>query len=281
MTGVQTCALPISWLVSAAVGPSSELAAAVASRADLDADLLSALITRPEPEVARALAGNLMAPIDAAAFQMLVSRAASDKPLAQALCARAMDDDDVTPLFLHATHKQRMAILLDARRANLGRTRGPAPDQIAIATAEEIESAALNHDGLLFQAIIARALGVSVPTARELITNEGGEALALALCALYVSPDAASRIFMICCPPQIAHDAGRVRALTRIVDEIAPATARAIVEAMLGRPARAKTPRYVPATDSTARPTPSRPADASRKTAEPRKQGGLLFMRRA
>ena len=58
-------------------------------------------------------------------------------------------------------------------------------------------------------------------------------------------------------------------------------TARAIVEAMLGRPARAKTPRYVPATDSTARPTPSRPADASRKTAEPRKQGGLLFMRRA
>ncbi len=270
--------LPRAWLVCAALGEDTELASAVASRPDLDSDLCQILVTRPEIEVARALTHNVMAPLDPAGFRALVARAGGDRELGATLCARAPKGADLAPLFLHANHTQRGAILLSARRADLGERPRSQISATEAATAAEIETAALAHDMTLVAAIIARAFGSTLGVARELLDDPRGEPVALALGALHVEPDRAARIFM-CLDPAIAHNVERVRALTDIVATIAPATAERLVRAMIDRDAPARRPPVrTLATDGKAAGAPSRPLDNAR-SAPLRKPGGLLFVR--
>ena len=74
-------------------------ATAIASRGDLDPELVELLANRPEGHVLQALAANLSAPIEGGTFAYLVRRARSDARLAQSLIARAQSSDDLAPLF--------------------------------------------------------------------------------------------------------------------------------------------------------------------------------------
>ncbi len=271
--------LPRAWLLCAAMGEAGDLAEAVAGRPDLDSNLCQILAARPEIEIIRALAANSGAPLDPAGFRALAARAAGDRALAAALCARSASPRDIAPLFLYASHRQRIAILLDARRADLGQPAQAGPSQTEAATAAEIESAAMKGDLTLMAAIVARALGSTLSAAREFAEDTNGEAFALVLCALRTGVDAAARIFM-CLDPAIAHNVERVRALVRITADTAPATALRLVQQMIGPGASSQRGAvYVPATDGRAAGAPSRALDNAR--AAPRQgRGGLLFVRR-
>ena len=268
--------LPRTLLLRAALGADPELAAAVATRLDLDIDLCELLAARSEIEVTRALANNFAAPLDHRAFRALAARAATDRELGAALCARAPSTADLAPLFLHATGVQRAAIILAARRAGLGEHSGPEPGEIERATAAEIERAALARDPSLLAAIVARALGCDLAAARALTQDSHGEAVALTLRALHVAPDMAARIFM-CLGPEIAHNVDRVRLLAGLVDDMPLAAATRIVRAIVNREAPRQRQDRVPPQDNREASTPSRPRDTARPS---RKPGGLLFVKR-
>src|SRR5260370_22913015 len=94
--------LPRERLLAAALGNESR-ASALAKRSDLDADIVATLSARPEVEVVLALAGNLVAPIGAAAFAALARRAEREKPLAEALLTRSAGETDPPPLVTPAS----------------------------------------------------------------------------------------------------------------------------------------------------------------------------------
>ena len=283
--------LPRAWLLAAAVSPSTREAAAVARRADLTPEICDFLAARPELEVARELAANITSPLNPIALRMLVARGAGDKALGAALCARISDISLIAPLFLHASPLQRSAVLLDARRAELGNPRSHAdPTQIEMATATELETALVNRDAPLGAAIIARVFATSVPAARDILEDATGEAMALVLCALYVPHEAAERIFMSL-HEGIAHDFRRVRMLSRMVEEIPQALAMRLSHLMLERepsvrrapvhaPAAQVPAAYAQAAHVPAAETPSRPLDNSRPAEKPVRKTGLLFARR-
>ncbi len=272
--------LPRAWLLCAAMGEAADLAAAVASRPDLDAQLCEILALRPEIEVARALAGNAAAPLDSSSFRALAARLRGEPEFAARLCARAPRPFDMTALFLHATQTQRAAILLAARRAELGAPSRRPATQVETATAAELERAAKQRDWPLFTAIMARALDCAFGAARALLEDTRGEAVALALRALHVEDEAAARIFM-CLDPVVAHSVERVRALTKLYGEISQPGALRLISAMVDQEAPApRRPTHAPTSDAGAAPTSSRPSDNARMAEQPREAGRLLFVKR-
>ena len=122
------------------------LACAVAQRTDLDTPLVRILAERSEIEISRALAGNATAPIDRVTFDRMAQRARLDLPLARALCAQAREPAAVAPLFLAASQIQRKAIVLDARRADLGREHAGAPNETMLSLGRAMEQAAATMD---------------------------------------------------------------------------------------------------------------------------------------
>ena len=134
--------LPRERLLAAALG-NEHRASALAKRADLDAGLAATLSVRSEAAVVLSLAGNADAPIDAQTLAALARRAERDKPLAEALLARPLEDVDRAALFIVASPEQRAAILTAAQRAELGRAGGAfeAPDQAAALARLEIPCA--------------------------------------------------------------------------------------------------------------------------------------------
>lgn len=272
--------VPLDRLRAAAAEGTVEQAEAVAGRVDLDEDLARALAARPEIEVARKLADNLTAPLAGDVAARLVARGRKDESLARALCYRLVDADLVAPLFLHASPSQRAAIILSARRADLGNpTRAPrGASEIEIAG--EIERAAIAHDRPLLSGLVARALGATLAEANAIIADPRGEPLALALAALRVTPEAAARIFM-CLDAPIAHSHGRVRALSELVIDISPGAATSIIAAMIGKARAPRPPTHAPVHDSGASETASRPASNARDVAPPRRRGLFVVRRRA
>ncbi len=256
------------------------IAIAIAGRADLDADLARALGKRPETEVARALAMNFASPIDDALLGELAVRQPRDAALARALCQRASSPALIASLFLYASPSQRASIILAARRADLvsaARTTRMFAGEPIIA---EIERAAIEGDIPLFEAILARGLGASLVEACEIVHDPHGEPLALALAALQTPAPLAARIFMRM-DPVIAESVDRVRALTKLVDEITPTAARALASSMLAPLAERKRPVHRPVVDPTAAATPGRAAIQATEPGRPERRNLLLLRRLA
>jgi uncharacterized protein (DUF2336 family) len=265
-------------LVAAALDCEESLAVAIARRPDLDEELVGILAARPEIAVARALMENFAAPVGEDFAASLIERGRADAELGAALCKRVDNAALLTPLFLRATPRLRADIILAARRADfINKTREPRGAGEALVAAE-LERAALDGDRPLFAAILARGLGVSLNIANEIVDDDHGEPLAMAMAALRVSADAAARIFMTIPKPDIAHSAARVRALAQLSIDVAPGAARAIIAAISG--AKKQWPRQNTASflDQTATPTPSRAATMARDVAPPPRK--LVLLRR-
>ncbi|WP_457796256.1 DUF2336 domain-containing protein [Methylocystis sp. S23] len=208
------------------------LACALARRKDLDREMVDALAQRGEPEVLRALAANWSAHLDQAARRALMQAARDDRTLARILLDR--DDRAIDPeaLFLAATRLERTGIILNACRRALS-SGLPEIQRAETAFVRRLEGAAARRDRDAMAGLIADALECRKERARAIVSDASGEALALALAALGVDPDAAVRIFL-CADPAISHDTDRVRALVALTRSTPQRAAMQIVAAVAG-----------------------------------------------
>jgi uncharacterized protein (DUF2336 family) len=234
-------------------------ALALASRSDLDGELVAALVDRNERAIALALARNPAAPLDSRIIAQWTPTAERDPELAQALLSRMAPSLDQAPLFFVALPEQRLALLAAAQRAELAQPRA-APRGSREATAL-LESLALSEQSDLFVAALSLALRCPESLARKLTDEPSGEALAIALAALEMPRDATVRILV---SGDLRSGAGfkRVAALARLKDAVSPAAAQRFIGAMSGAPAASRT-RHAPQLDPTASPTPGRASPLS------------------
>ncbi len=221
-------------LSRAASWGTAEAAAAVARRGALEPALVRELADRPEREVLLALVRNAAAPVDRPMFQYLVRRARGDDDLAEALLARDGHPLDLAPLFLLASERQRADIVLAFRRDDLSpdkrRPTLDARERDMLAGVERAIEAA-DRDGR--DAALAAALRVPPALVWRLADDPGGEALALALAAVGVSPEFAARLFILS-GPAIGQSVAKVRLLTRLVETVPRRTAARIIGAVAG-----------------------------------------------
>ncbi|RTL85614.1 MAG: DUF2336 domain-containing protein [Hyphomicrobiales bacterium] len=218
-------ALPRADLLAAAQG-GAHLACAVARRAELDRDVVDALIQRGEAETFRALAANWSLRLDAGARRALALAARDDLTLGRILLDRDDFSGEAEGLFLAATRHERTDIILNACRRALSTgkaDRRPADPALAV----RLEAAALESDRAGMVAILAEALDCRRERAAAILSDAQGEPLALALAALGVDPDAASRIFL-------AQEANRAPTLSALVRAIPQRAATQIIAATVG-----------------------------------------------
>jgi len=246
-------------MAAAEQGP-APFAAAIARRRDLDRETMLALASRSEGEVLRALAGNLSAHFDSASRRALVTAARDDLTLARMLLDRDDLDLDPEPLFLAASRLERMAIVLNACRQVLAGGASQAPLRADDVFLAELEAAAQRHDRNAMAALLSEALECRKDRARALVADHLGEALALALHAIGVPPEAAMRIFL-CAEPGIAQDGEVARALIGVMRSTPQRAAARIVGAMTGA-ARADR-------ENSRRPAREEPGASSRRRAAP------------
>lgn len=242
--------LPQREIMAVAEHGPAPFAAAVARRRDLDRETMLALASRSEGEVLRALAGNLSAHFDAASRRALLTAARDELTLARMLLDRDDLDLDPEPLFLAASRLERRAIVLNACREILAGGASEAPLRANDSFLAEFEAAAQRHDRSAMAALLADALECRKDRARALVVDHLGEAFALALHAIGVPLESATRIFL-CGEPGIAQDDEVVRALIGVMRSTPQRAAARIVGAMTGaarsdrensrRPAREET----------------------------------------
>jgi hypothetical protein len=208
------------------------LARAVARRADLDRELIDLLLLRTEPAPLRALAANPYVHLDVSARRVLALAARDDATLARILLDRDDPAIDAEPLFLAATRAERSALILAACRRALatGHAETAPVDRDFVSW---FEGAAVRRDREAMAAMLAEALDCRKERVRAILSDEQGEALALALSALGYDAETAARIFL-CAEAPIAHDADRVRALMTLVRSTPQRAAQQIVSAITG-----------------------------------------------
>ena len=233
-------------LTQAAERGTTEQALAVAKRADLDAGLAETLFRRTEHNVLLALVANTSVALDRVTAKWLVLRARHEDALARAIIARRPPGCDLTPLFLVADAEHRAAMILAARRHDIGRT----PDYRGIVTTDRpIDLATTRRDRAAFAHALAHQLGVSLNDAMRLLEDDGGEALALALNVVHVTPEMA-RTILSWLRAGNAGD-GHIERLMRLACELGASAARRMIGAMFARP--------VETTADTSRPDRMRP----------------------
>ncbi|TLG78742.1 DUF2336 domain-containing protein [Methylocystis sp. B8] len=180
-------------MVTAERGP-TPFAAAIARRRDLVRETMTALASRNEVEVLRALAGNLSAHLDAASRRALVMAARDDLTLARTLLDRDDLDLDPEPLFLAANRLERRAIVLHACRQILA---SGATETHCRANADfvaKLEGAAQRQDRGAMATLLSEALECRKDRARAVVADRLGEAFALALNAIGIPLESAARI---------------------------------------------------------------------------------------
>ena len=256
----------------AAANGAAPLAEAAARRADLDAQLVSALVRRPENSVALALTQNSAVALGPEEMRGFIQRARNDKTLAHALMARGVAAHDAAPLFLHASAELRGEILRAAREIGQGAI-GAVDDGPLSPALMDIEKAACGRDWSRFAFALSLRLGVRIEEARKIMGDASGEALALALAAIEAPTSLVTRIFL-CREPAIAHSYSAVRKLADLAESVTTTEARRIIESICGpqaqtRPARGHAPQY----DQTAATRPSRAAPAPLQTTHANPQG--------
>ena len=191
--------LPRRDMVAAAEREPAPYAAAIARRRDLDRETTLALACRSEGEVLRALAGNLFAHFDSAARRALVMAARDDMALARVLLDRDDLDIDPEPLFLAASRLERMAIVLGACRQILASGATETPLHADGEFVAKLEAAAQRYDRGAMAPLLSEALECRKDRARAIVADHLGEAFALALNAIGVPLESATRILNFAC----------------------------------------------------------------------------------
>jgi uncharacterized protein (DUF2336 family) len=224
--------LPPDELAAAARSGDPAIARAVARRNDLDGATVAALAQRGEPRTMRALVENRTAHFDDQARRALIETARDDVGFGRMLLDRPDFGAEDEALFLSALRHERGNMILNAVRRTLAASRAPGrPADPALA--ERLEVAALRNDREGTASLFGEAFGCSQARARLILDDPGGEPLALALAALGLDPDAATRIFL-CGEAAIAHDTATVRGLIELMRVTPQRAAAQIMAAVTG-----------------------------------------------
>lgn len=211
-------------------------ACAVAARPDLDRELSRMLAARPEREIARALAANTFAPLAIEDLRFLTARGRDDAVLARALLDRSAPTLDHLPLYLSATPSERSKLLALAVGANLAQAGRPSPAATADeASAAAIEAAAVRKKRARFALTLADRLPCDSRSARRIVDDESGDALALAFIAIGLPPESAARIFLIAFP-KVALSPKIFERNLRLFQSVPQRAAARMIEAVTGAP---------------------------------------------
>jgi uncharacterized protein (DUF2336 family) len=219
-------------LANAQHGP-AEIAAAIARRPDLSPEAVAAIAARRESVVLHALASNRKLALDGSSLRAMIEVARDDLTLARLLLDREDSDADRGPLFLAATTQERNAIMLSATGAALAASESDVahcPDAVLAAQLEAL-AAARDHDALV--ARVANALDARKGRVRNILFDQGGEALALTFVALSIDMEAATRILLRSGLP-VSFDTPRMRALRALMRATSRRAAEQIVAAITG-----------------------------------------------
>jgi uncharacterized protein (DUF2336 family) len=227
-------------LIAAVAQGCVDSAVAVARRADIDDEIVTALCERPDIESLRALAENVAVTLAPTETRRLLARARDDAALARAMLRRNIPGRDAAPLFLHADKAMRAEILRCARAAGLGAI-GCVGDESLSPTLAEIERYARDQDWSRFAFRLAMALALRIEDVRRVMGDASGEALAVALAAIGAPPSMAARVFM-CREPAIAHSYPSVLELSGLVGSLTATEARDLLTRIFGEQSRPAAP---------------------------------------
>lgn len=228
----------IEWreLRQIAASGACDQACAVAGRADLDREIARIFAARPEREIIRAIAANPLAPLSGEDLRLLAARGRRDAVLARALLGRGELTLEHLPLYLFANPRERsrlVVLALEAHLAQAGRPQSTAMlDDEAVA---QIEAAAVRRKRASFALTMADQMQCDPLSARRLIDDECGDALALAFIAIGLPADAAARIFLIAFP-KVALSSEIFGRNMRLFRTIPHRVASRLIEAIIGAP---------------------------------------------
>lgn len=225
--------LPRRDMIAVAERGPAQFAAAIARRRDLDRETMLALASRSEGEALRALAGNLSAHLDSASRRALVTAARDDLALARMLLDRDDLDLDPQPLFLAASRLERMAIVLGACRQILASGANEASLRADVEFVAKMEAAARGYDRSAMAALLSEALECRKDRARAIVSDHLGEAFALALNAIGVPLESATRILFSAYPGS-GRNTDVMHALIGLIRSTPQRAAARIIGAMTG-----------------------------------------------
>ncbi|MBV1702570.1 MAG: hypothetical protein KGQ46_12195 [Hyphomicrobiales bacterium] len=229
-------------LTSLDIWHNAEICRVLAARPDLTQAHVSRLIEASDDAMLVLIAGNLSAPLDAAAKELMLARAIKLVPLAQCLLQRQDINREHPALFFAASSDQRNAIIVNAQRQELGKPIQP----VELTHAKEasllrLERLAIAGDRSGLTQQLALVLECEVFDAARLISDATGEAFALALVASGLQRDAAVRMFLSL-HGNISHEYRRIVQLSNIVSQVPQAAAQKLIKGMLGLGVRREVP---------------------------------------
>lgn len=222
-------------------------ASAIASRTDIDSELVRILVRHPDDLALESLVANQAARLADGPLAALVERAATSPGLATALLRRTdLDAAALAPLYLHADPTRRAEIreALASRSARSVFSQRPARGAELLAAAIE---AAMKTEGSgeSIAAALGEALSLRPDEAARLATEPSGEPFMLMLRAAGAEPDLATRALLLA-QPDIAVSVHRVFALVDIAETTSRAVAGEIIAALTGRSDKAFAARHEP-----------------------------------
>jgi uncharacterized protein (DUF2336 family) len=252
--------LPRYILVEQAAAGNRLLAAAVAARAGLEPSIVRLLLSRRDPLVDTTLAANTALRLATDSRAELLARACVEETIARALLSRGdLQPIERAALFLVADKTVRTEILESVEAFVAAEDERSTPIAAPPELVAGLETAARSGDAQAFRAMMSLGLGTSPEKVTRVIEDRSGEALAIALVALGVPDEAATRIFMFR-DPLIGQSTQRVFALVDLSRRISPEAALLITSSVLGtQSTRAATPVHAPVYDPAipaARPVP-------------------------
>jgi uncharacterized protein (DUF2336 family) len=239
--------LPREMLMELALKGGPAEAAAIASRADVDDELMRVLTRNTDDLALETLAANPAARPGAATLAALVDRAANSPSLAAALLRRDdLDPAAFAPLYLHARPARRASI----RKAISDRPGRPTPAPRSPRRADALDAAvaeAVAHEGRghLIAEALGNALGLRPDLAARLTTESSGEPFILMLRAAGVDSDMAIRALLVS-QPAIAASVARVFELAEIAETTSRAVAIELISALARHGQRSAHPRHEP-----------------------------------
>lgn len=209
-----------------------QCALAVARRKGVSGEITEALIMRREPDIVAALAANESATFSRSGIERIALFARHDTELVAKFSARAEEPLVSVQQFLRCSTLERTRLLASARRERLGTPSDKIRAEPELS--QPLRESAQTRDWEAFANIVAHQLGWDSRNVTPLLSDEGGEPLALILCMMGVSVEDAVRIFL-CCESPIAHSYARVRALSDMVRDTPAIIAMEMMEAATGR----------------------------------------------
>jgi uncharacterized protein (DUF2336 family) len=205
-------------------------AAAIASRADIDAETVRLLAGHDSLLVVEALLENNALTFDAAAASLLVARAAKEASVARRVFAHpGLHAADLVPLYTKAPDDVRTEI----RAALETRTPRVFP-AVAVEAASALTDAVVAADRERVAATLGKALHLDPAGIGRVLDDPTGEVFAMALAAAGIKRPPAINLLLIIGPQDVRTSVARIFAAADVYDLTPRRVAREIVAAIAG-----------------------------------------------